>query len=138
VNPVVNAALSSWTFNGLAITVLVLTALTYTRGWLRGRQLLRSSDDAQQFATFQAGLLLVFVATESPLEAFDSLLLSAHMTQHLLLMMLAPPLILLGRPTLPLLRGLPKRFVEEIFNNSRITALHVGRLRIQHDFLAFA
>ena len=46
-------------------------------------------------------------------DAFDSLYLSAHMTQHLLLMMVAPPLILLSHPTVPLLRGLPKAFVKE-------------------------
>ena len=41
------------------------------------------------------------------------LYLSADMTQHLLLMMVAPPLLLMGRPMLPLLRGLPKWFVKE-------------------------
>src|SRR5262249_43334535 len=44
----------------------------------------------------------------SPLDAFSGLLLSAHMVQHLLLLMVAPALILLGSPALPLLRGLPR------------------------------
>jgi cytochrome c oxidase assembly factor CtaG len=57
---------------------------------------------------------LLYVAAESPLDAFDSTYLSAHMTQHLLLMMLAPGLILLGHPVLPLLRGLPRRFVRAL------------------------
>jgi putative membrane protein len=34
-------------------------------------------------------------------------LLRAHMVQHLLLMSVVPPLLLLGRPVVPLLRGLP-------------------------------
>src|SRR6185437_14643198 len=62
---------------------------------------------------FLGGLAVLFVATESPLDTFDSLFLSAHMTQHLLLMMVAPPLILRGDPVLPILRGLPRRFVKE-------------------------
>lgn len=112
-NPVANAALSSWTLNGPAIAVFLVTATIYLRGWRRSRQLLRSRKDGQRIAAFLAGLFLVFLATESPLDAFDSLYLSAHMTQHLLLMMFAPPLILLGNPLLPMLRGMPRRFVRE-------------------------
>ncbi len=51
------------------------------------------------------GLLLVWISTESPLGRIFRILLQAHMTQHLLLMMVAPPLILLGQPMLPLLHG---------------------------------
>ncbi len=49
----------------------------------------------------------MWIAIASPLDAFSGLLLSAHMMQHLLLMAVAPPLILLGAPFLPMLRGLP-------------------------------
>ena len=59
------------------------------------------------------GLALLFVALASPLDAFSSLLLSAHMVQHLLLMMVVPPLLLLGQPMLPILRGLPRSFTKE-------------------------
>src|SRR6185503_10806888 len=45
--------------------------------------------------------------------AFSGLLLSAHMVQHLLLMFVAAPLILLGAPFLPLLRGLPRTFARD-------------------------
>jgi cytochrome c oxidase assembly factor CtaG len=44
----------------------------------------------------------------TPLDAFGGLLLQAHMVQHLLLLRIAPPLLLLGQPVIPLLRGLPK------------------------------
>jgi cytochrome c oxidase assembly factor CtaG len=41
------------------------------------------------------------------LDGFADVLLSAHMVQHLLLMSVVPPLLLLGWPVVPLLRGLP-------------------------------
>ena len=46
----------------------------------------------------------------SPLAAMDHQLLTAHMAQHLLLMTVAAPLILLGAPAIALLHGLPQRF----------------------------
>ncbi len=112
-DPFANAALTSWSFNGPAVLTIAITALVYLRGWLRGRRILREANEYQQLCCFLAGLATLFIATESPLDTFDSLYLSAHMTQHFLLMMFAPPLVLLGRPLLPLLRGLPKRFVKE-------------------------
>jgi putative membrane protein len=52
--------------------------------------------------------MCVWLAIGSPLNAFDDALLTVHMMQHLLLMSVAPPLILLGAPQLPLLHGLPQ------------------------------
>jgi cytochrome c oxidase assembly factor CtaG len=107
------AALTSWNFDLLAIALFLLIAFVYVRGWLRIRQRVIGEYDKERLAAFLAGLALVFVATESPLDTFDRFYLAAHMSQHLLLMMFAPPLILIGHPTLPLLRGLPKPFVKE-------------------------
>jgi cytochrome c oxidase assembly factor CtaG/ferredoxin len=58
--------------------------------------------------SFFAGLVSFWLAVSSPLDALSGLLLSAHMVQHILLLMLTPPLLLLGSPLLPLLRGLPR------------------------------
>ena len=107
------AALTSWNLKPVSIALLVALGVVYLRGWLRGRRLVRGEHDRERLAAFAAGLLLLFVATESPLDFFDNLFLAAHMAQHLLLMMFIPPLILFARPTLPLLRGLPKAFVKE-------------------------
>jgi putative membrane protein len=54
------------------------------------------------------------VAIGSPLAAFDEAWLTVHMMQHVLLMTIAPPLILLGSPLMPILHGLPKRFVRTV------------------------
>lgn len=109
----VTAAFSSWPLNGRVIALLFLAALIYWRGWLKGRSLLRDQSDGLRITAFMGSLLVLFLATESPLDAFDSLFLSAHMAQHLLLIMVAPPLLLLSYPLLPMLRGLPKALVKE-------------------------
>jgi cytochrome c oxidase assembly factor CtaG len=59
-------------------------------------------------AAFLGGLAAIYLALASPIEPFADLLLSVHMVQHLLLMMVAPPLLWLGAPLFPLLRGLPR------------------------------
>lgn len=112
-DPVTSAALASWNINPALTAILVCAVVVYWRGWVRGRRLLHDEKDYGRLAAFLGAIGCLFLALESPLDSFDSLFLSAHMTQHLLLMMIAPPLMLLSHPTLPLLRGLPKRFVKE-------------------------
>lgn len=112
-NSALNAAFLSWPIDAPTVLILALAAFVFVRGWIRGRRVLREPDDAMRLGSFLSGLATIFVALESPLDAFDSFSLSAHMTQHLLLIMIAPPLILLSRPVLPLLRGLPKSFLKE-------------------------
>jgi len=60
-----------------------------------------------------AGLLTLWLALASPIDALGQFLLLAHMTQHLILMSVAPPLLLLGAPQVPLLRGLPRGWIRD-------------------------
>jgi cytochrome c oxidase assembly factor CtaG len=64
---------------------------------------------AGRAAAFAAGLGVVLLALCSPIDALGHRLLQAHMVQHLLLMVVAPPLLWLGAPVAPLLAGLPLR-----------------------------
>ncbi len=43
-----------------------------------------------------------------PTDVFNGFVLTAHMLQHMTLMMVAPPLILMGEPLVPIVRGLPR------------------------------
>src|SRR5215471_19100819 len=61
---------------------------------------------------FDPWVLALILAIASPLHAYADLLLTAHMLQHMLLMLVVPPLLLAGAPYLPLLRGLPRRVVK--------------------------
>jgi len=92
---------------------IVLTALIYVRGWLRLSRQVPERFPTERLISFLAGLGAVFVALCSPLDAFAGWLLIVHMVQHLLLTMVAPPLLLLGFPMLPMLLGLPRAFVRE-------------------------
>src|SRR5262252_10371156 len=94
--PVVQAVLLSWSIPPVATFAIVLTAFTYLRGaWLLRRA---SYPDlpAWRITTFLLGLLALWFALASPLDTFSSFVLTAHMLQHMTLMMVAPPLLLLG------------------------------------------
>src|SRR5215470_9149590 len=105
-NSVAEAALESWMLDPTMVCLMALTGFIYIRGWLRLRRQMPERFGAARPLAFFAGLASIFLAVSSPLDAFANLLLTAHMVQHLLLMMVAPPLILLSDPFLPLLRGL--------------------------------
>jgi putative membrane protein len=102
------AILQSWSSPIGVDSALCVTALVYARGWLRLRAVFPDLISARRLAAFFAGILSIWIAIGSPMEAFDEVSLTVHMVQHLLLMTVAPPLILLGAPALPLLRGLPQ------------------------------
>ncbi len=105
-SPTLNAFLRSWPFAPWLTASLLASAVIYFRGW----RLLHRRDPVRWHvgrpAAFLGGLAAVFLALASPIEPFAALLLQVHMLQHLLLMMVAPPLIWLGWPLFPLLRGL--------------------------------
>ena len=103
-----DAFLRSWPSAPWLAALLLTTAGVYAVGW---RQLHRRDParwSVARMAAFVGGLATFYLALASPVEPFASLLLQVHMIQHLLLMMVAPPLIWLGWPLFPLLRGLPR------------------------------
>ena len=106
-DPLSTKLLQSWSFAPGIIASLISVAGLYLRGWMTLRQRAPHRFGVGQLVAFQSGLLTLFLALSSPLHALADILLQAHMLQHILLMMVAPPLIWLGAPFLPLLRGLP-------------------------------
>jgi len=92
--------------------VLVVTALVYVCGWLRVRNSFPNLIPAWRLATFISGLFSLWICVASPLAALDHQSLTIHMAKHLLLMTVAAPLVLAGTPVLPLLYGLPRRFIQ--------------------------
>jgi len=88
---------------------LLLTAWLY---WSGVRALRRSAGPGRgvrrkEIAAFAGGWCLLALALLSPLHRLSTVLFSAHMVQHELLMVAAAPLLVLGRPLLPALWALP-------------------------------
>ena len=89
---------------------LIATEFVYLRGWRRLGNGVPRLLPVWRLAAFSCGLLGLWAAIASPLAAMDHLLLTAHMAQHLIVMTVSAPLILLGDPVAVLWKGLPKRF----------------------------
>src|SRR5215468_569630 len=107
-DPTLVALLRSWTFDPWLIIPLSVAAGLYLRGWWLLHCQMPQRFGVWRLGSFQWGLGMLLLALASPLEALAKVLLQAHMAQHLMLMMVAPPLLVYGAPTLPLLRGLPQ------------------------------
>ena len=112
--PDAQAILESWSAPVGVNVSMFLTVLIYTKGWLHLHKTFPNLISAWRFAAFFAGIISLSIAVGSPLDAFDDVSLSVHMVQHLLLMAIAPPLILLGAPALPLLQGIPQAMARGI------------------------
>jgi cytochrome c oxidase assembly factor CtaG len=113
------ALLFSWDLRPEVILLLGLLAAIYLRGWLRLRALplaaaRRSQDQHRSLAagwrpaTYWAGLLTLALSLMSPIDVLSGQLFFMHMTQHLLLTMVAVPLLLIGNPFPVLMWGLPR------------------------------
>jgi cytochrome c oxidase assembly factor CtaG len=85
--------------------IIVVVALAYLRGI---RRLPPTVLPTWRGSSFLLGLALAWAAMASPIASADGKMLTAHMTQHLLLMTFAPPLLWLGEPVRPLLQVLPR------------------------------
>ena len=101
------AILSSWTIDPWPLTLAIVSIAVYWRGWTGLHRSHPARFTRWRLGAFIAGVGVCWIAIASPLDAFGSLLLEVHMSQHVLLMMIGPPLLLLGYPGIPLLRGLP-------------------------------
>jgi putative membrane protein len=134
--PPVQYALESWVWPIPLTLAMVFAGFLYLRGWLHLRTASVNIISGWRAGSFLLGLFLIWVALGSPLAAFDEELLTVHMVQHLLLMTLAPPLILVGAPVMPLLHGLPRQFVQTVVGPlfRWPPVQRVGRVLSQHAF----
>jgi putative copper resistance protein D len=99
-------ALRVWQFAPVVSAVLVVLAAAYLAGVYRVRRRHPARPwPAGRAAAFLAGLGVIAIATQSSIGAYDDVLFSVHMIQHLLLIMVAPPLLVLGRPVTLLLHS---------------------------------
>ncbi len=85
---------AGWTLDPFWLPLLAAAAALYGRAWrAAGRR-----HPAWSLASFGAGLIVVLIATVTPVEALGNRVLWVNFTGFLLLTMVAPPLLLLGAP----------------------------------------
>jgi putative membrane protein len=99
----------TWGWEPLSIAGLAVSGWLYARGL---RRLWRDAGAGRgvrrwEAACYAAGWFALFVALVSPLHPWGAVLFSAHMTQHEVLMLVAAPLLVLGRPLVVFLKALP-------------------------------
>jgi cytochrome c oxidase assembly factor CtaG len=97
----------SWSFDPPVVLALVFAVLYW---WSNRRTVAPArtrKERRRRHFYFYAGIVVVLVALASPLDALSERLFWAHMTQHVLLLVVAPPLIVLARPWVRLWRVLP-------------------------------
>jgi cytochrome c oxidase assembly factor CtaG len=109
-----HGVLAAWSFPVWPAIGIVIAGVLYLRGW-RALQATRARElPAWRAVCFFGGLLALWIALASPIDALDDFLLSAHMLQHFILMSVAPPLLVLGAPLVPMLRGLPRPVIRAL------------------------
>jgi putative membrane protein len=98
---------SAWEFDPVVVALLLISATLYVRGvrqlWQNGPRGIRRWN----ITCYAVGWSSLVIALVSPLHSMGSVLFSAHMAQHEVLMVIAAPLLVLGKPLVPYLWGLP-------------------------------
>lgn len=102
----------SWTFEPVVVLLLLASAAWY---WWGVRRVWTASETGAgvrvwRALSFAAGWVALVVALVSPLHALGGVLFSAHMTQHEILISIAAPLLVLGRPLIPFIWALPPAY----------------------------
>jgi putative membrane protein len=101
--PTLGRLLGSWTLDpGLAVLLLAAAAC-----YLAGARRTRRPWPAWRCISWLLGLLALAAALMSGIDRYSELLLSVHMLQHLLLMLIAPALLLCAAPIRLALAALP-------------------------------
>ena len=103
-----------WAFEPGTVVPLILSGFLYALGVYRLRSASNAVFGLMEIICFAAGWNTLAIALVSPLHPWGAVLFSAHMTQHELLMLVAAPLLVLGRPLIPLLWALPRSTARQL------------------------
>lgn len=131
--------LRAWTFEPGVVLGGLAGAAAYAAGV---RRLWRTAGVGRGIASWQAlsftlGLVTLLVALVSPLDALADSLFAAHMSQHLLLILVAPPLLLWGNPIVAMLWALPRARRAAVLAWWRASPLHHEWDAISHPAAAW-
>ncbi len=99
-----------WSWDPSLIYVTVAAVMYVLGGLRRGasrQRVPRSGQERWRELAFAAGLASIVIALDSPIDYYSDQLFWVHMGQHIILLTVAPPLILLGRPWPRMWQALP-------------------------------
>ena len=98
-------AVADWTFDPTIQLPTILAAALYLWAFLRvRREHAANPTPVSRLVLFLAGLFVIEYALQGPVDHYEAVLFSDHMIQHLMLMMVAAPLIAMSAPITLLLR----------------------------------
>lgn len=98
---------TAWSFDPEFLLPVGFAVFFYLRGLRRWEH--RSHEHPPwRTALYLTGIAVLVLSFQSPIDRIAQHHFSMHMAQHLLTMTVAVPLILLGAPTTPSLRGMPR------------------------------
>ncbi len=101
-----SAVLTQWQFAPIVTGFAVIAVGLYGWGVIRvARRHPARPWPAWRTSLFVAGIAVIVLATQSGIGAYDDVLFYDHMVQHLLLLMVAPPLLIAGQPLTLLLHA---------------------------------
>jgi putative membrane protein len=128
IRPTPDTVWTSWNPDPLFALVLLVTVWVYLRGaaclWARAGS--GQGIHRWQLASFLGGIAVFAAARLSPIDALGGALFSGHMVQHLLIFLVAPLLIVAGRPGFALLWALPvsrRRQIATLPDRNRAVAM---------------
>lgn len=122
------SALTAWMFDPLASAGLLLAVAGYLAAVMRvDRAHPRSPVPRRRVVAWLAGLAVIAVALQSSIEVYATTLFTVHMVQHLLLTMVAAPLLALGAPITLMLRvaspALRRRVILPLLHSAPVKAV---------------
>ena len=123
---------TAWSPDAGTLIPILLTAILFALGAKRSRGVSKLRT-----ACFWSGWVFLAVALLSPLHPLGEVLFSAHMLQHEILMLLAAPLLVLSRPLVPLLWGLPIGWRRALGQWSKRSPVQRSWLAITRPFTAW-
>ncbi|HLI16990.1 MAG TPA: cytochrome c oxidase assembly protein [Rhodanobacteraceae bacterium] len=93
--------LIEWTWEPWLLACIVLATVPYVVGMVRmGRAQRVKILGRRRALSYLTGMVILLLALESPLDALADDLFSAHMAQHMLLLLVIPALLVYGRPVI--------------------------------------
>lgn len=122
----------AWSLEPLVMVGLAVATWAFFSGRAELRHRIGSNQAVSHLraSSYAAGMFVLAAALISPLDRFGDALFAAHMAQHLLLIVVAPPLLLLSRPLAPVLWALPHNWRKTLAGRWRGAALPRGGWRL--------